>query len=317
MSEHKTELAPIKDDAEQSVFPGVSVVIPAYNEQEGIRKVLDQLALLFTERGWPHEIIVVDDGSDDNTSLVAESFSGVRVFRHPRNRGYGAALKTGIRHARYGFILITDADGTYPNERIPDLVAKILENTCDMVVGARVGSNVSIPSLRKPAKWFIRKLAELVASTPIPDLNSGLRIFKRAASITFFNMIPEGFSFTTTITLAMITNGYIIEYLPIEYYPRVGKSKIRPIRDTLNFIQLVLRIALYFAPLKIFIPISAVLIFTAMGWAAFSALVLGRLADASTAVIFMTGVQVGVLGLLAELLDRRLPSFHRPDDHLP
>ena len=112
----------------------------------------------------------------------------------------------------------------------------------------------------------------------------------------------------------MLTNGYLIEYVPIEYFPRVGKSKIRPIRDTLNFIQLVLRIALYFAPLKIFLPISGFLMLVSLIWAVVSTFVLGRLADASTAVIFMTAVQVGVLGLLAELLDRRLPTFHRPED---
>lgn len=301
-------------DNTEGVSSDVSVIIPAYNEQEGIGLVLEQIHEILQSRNWRYEVIVVDDGSEDDTATIAEGISETKVLRHPNNRGYGSALKTGIRHSEYDLVLITDADGTYPNHQIPDLIDKLINDDCDMVVGARVGRNVSIPFIRRPAKWFIRKLAELVAGFPIPDLNSGLRVFRREASVSFFSMLPEGFSFTTTITLAMLTNGYIIDYVPIEYFQRVGKSKIRPIRDTLNFVQLVLRIALYFAPLKIFLPISLLLIVVAVSWAVFSAIVMGRLADASAVVIFMTGVQVGVLGLLAELLDRRLPTYFRPED---
>jgi glycosyltransferase involved in cell wall biosynthesis len=301
-----------EDPLKSTLFPGISVVVPAYNEEEGILDVLNQITLGLTERGWPYEVIVVDDGSKDKTAEVAKSMVEVRVLQHKRNRGYGAALKTGIRHARYQLVAITDADGTYPNDRIPDLVMKIFEADSDMVVGARTGERVAIPFLRRPAKAFIRWLASFVAGESIPDLNSGLRVFKRLVGMSFFNLLPEGFSFTTTITLAMLTNGYLIEYVPIEYYSRVGKSKIRPVQDTLNFIQLVLRIALYFAPLKIFLPISLFLMLIGFIWAAVSTIVLGRLADASMAVIIMTAVQVAVLGFIAELLDRRLPNFYRP-----
>jgi glycosyltransferase involved in cell wall biosynthesis len=295
-----------------TLFPGITVIVPAYNEEKGILAVLRQITLGLTERGWPYEVIVVDDGSQDKTAEVAKSMVEVRVLQHKRNRGYGASLKTGIRHARYQLVAITDADGTYPNDRIPDLVLKIFEADSDMVVGARTSGQVAIPLLRRPAKAFIRWLASFVAGESIPDLNSGLRVFKRLTGMSFFNLLPEGFSFTTTLTLAMLTNGYLIEYVPIGYYSRVGKSKIRPVQDTLNFIQLVLRIALYFAPLKIFLPISILLLLIGLIWAATSTIILGRLADASTAVIIMTAVQVAVLGFLAELLDRRLPNFYRP-----
>jgi len=314
MTEKAKLLHSTNREAEDVISSAVSVIIPAFNEQEGIGPVLERIHQVLQARRWKYEVIVVDDGSDDDTHAVAEGISKTKVLRHPRNRGYGSALKTGIRHAQFENLLITDADGTYPADQIPELVERLTHSECDMVVGARVGKNVSIPLLRRPAKWFIRKLAELVAGIPIPDLNSGLRVFRKDASLPFFNMLPGGFSFTTTITLAMLTNGYIVEYIPISYFQRVGKSKLRPMRDTLNFIQLVLRITLYFAPLKIFVPISAVLIVIAIAWAVFSTIVLGRLADASAVVIFMTGVQVGVLGLLAELMDRRLPSFHRPED---
>lgn len=311
--ENKIESTAIKEDSLKStLFPGTSVIVPAFNEEKGILAVLRQITLVLTERGWPYEVIVVDDGSQDKTAAVAKSMVEVRVLQHKRNRGYGASLKTGIRHARYQLIAIIDADGTYPCDRLPDLIMKLFESDSDMIVGARTGSQVAIPLLRKPAKAFIRRLASFVASESIPDLNSGMRVFKRLVAMSFFNLLPDGFSFTTTITLAMLTNGYLIEYLPIEYYSRVGKSKIRPVQDTLNFIQLVLRIALYFAPLKIFLPLSILLLLTALVWGAASVIIFGRLADASTAVIFMTAVQVAVLGFLAELLDRRLPNFYRP-----
>ena len=293
--------------------PGLSIVIPAYNEELGIGTVLEQLQQTMVDSGLAYELIVVDDGSQDATAEVARQHPGVTVLQHKGNRGYGAALKTGIRHAHYDLICITDADGTYPNERIPDLVARLTEDGYDMVVGARVGENVVIPLIRRPAKWAIRRLASFVAGEPIPDLNSGLRVSRREVALRLFNMLPDGFSFTTTITLAMLTNGYLVDYLPINYCARIGRSKIRPIQDTLTFVQLVLRIALYFVPLKVFLPMSGLLLVIALTWALFSKFVLGTLADVSTLVIAMAGVQVMVIGMLAELINRRLPKYYREE----
>lgn len=293
----------------------MSVIIPAYNEEKGIGPVLEQLPAILRASGleaW--EIIVVDDGSRDKTAVVAAGCPGVTLVRHRQNRGYGAALKTGIRHARYEWICITDADGTYPNERIPDLWAQQAQGQADMVVGARTGEKVAIPLLRRPAKWAIGRLACYVAGEPIPDINSGLRLFRRGVAVRFLSLLPDGFSFTTTITLAMLANGYLVDYVPIDYRARVGRSKIRPIHDTLNFARLVLRIGLYFAPLKIFLPLTGALLVLALAWALFSKFVLGELADVSTLIIAMAGVQVAVVGLLAELVNKRLPNeFHH--DH--
>jgi hypothetical protein len=193
------------------------------------------------------------------------------------------------------------------------MIARIENNTCDMIVASRTGKHVAIPLIRRPAKWVIGQLANIVAGTRIPDINSGLRVFRRADALQFFNLLPSGFSFTTTITLAMMSNDYRVDYLPIDYFQRVGRSKIRPIRDTLNFVQLILRIALYFEPLKIFLPLSGVLILLAVAWGVYSRLILGKLADVSTIVITMTAVQVMVVGLLAELVNRRLPNFYREE----
>lgn len=292
----------------------VSVIVPAYNEEDGIGPVLDQLHAVLAGSGYTYEVLVVDDGSQDGTVTVVQRHADVRsvaLLQHHANRGYGASLKTGIRHARYGTLCITDADGTYPNDRIPELLATLMHTYSDMVVGARTGEDVHIPLVRRPAKWTIGRMANIVAGESIPDLNSGLRVFRRDAAMEFFDLLPDGFSFTTTITLGMLTNGYLVEYLPIDYHARVGRSKIRPIRDTLNFVQLILRIALYFAPLKLFLPLSLLLAVLGLAWGFFSYFVLGRLADVSTLVILMTAVQVAVIGLLAELINRRSPSYTR------
>lgn len=290
---------------------GLSIIIPAYNEEKGIAVVLQQLSQMCTRVDFLCEIILIDDGSTDGTVAQVESQKGVRLLQHRDNRGYGAALKTGILHAKYDLICITDADGTYPNESIPDLVDRINCADFDMVVGARIGEGAQIPLLRRPAKWAITQLAQMVAEEEIPDLNSGLRVFKRDAALRFMELLPQGFSYTTTITLAMLTNGYLIDYVPIEYHARIGKSKIRPIRDTLRFINLVLRIALYFAPLKIFLPLSGILMTLAVIWGIFSIVFLDRLADTSTVIIAMAAVQVAVVGLLAELIIKLLPGYKR------
>jgi len=254
---------------------------------------------------------VVDDGSNDKTAEIVSSFDSVKLIQHSINKGYGAALKTGIQNANNDIICIADADGTYPNEKIPSLVTQLVENDLDMVVGARTGKNVKIPMLRKPAKWAIGKLANWVTGQPIPDINSGLRVFKKSSFMPFQYIVPDGFSFTTTITLGMLLGGYKVKFIPIDYFQRSGKSKIRPIRDTLNFIKLILRIGLYFAPLKIFMPVSVGLLLTALGWGLFTKFVMGELADVSSIIIAMTGFQLAAIAFLAELINHRLPNQYR------
>lgn len=288
--------------------PSLSIVVPAYNEENGLGGVLRHLSELKQEHNF--EIIVVDDGSQDQTAEVVRQFADIKLIQHPQNRGYGAALKSGIRQANSDTICITDADGTYPNDRIPSLVAHMVAQDGDMVVAARTGENVAIPLIRRPAKWFITRLASYVAGVHIPDLNSGLRIFSRETALSFFSILPDGFSFTATITLGMLTNGYKVEYLPIDYHQRIGRSKIKPIQDTLNFIQLISRMALYFRPLKVFVPLSLVLFVAAVIWALVSKFILGRLADVSVLVMIMSAIQVYTIGMLAELVNHRIPNLH-------
>ena len=276
-----------------------SIIIPAFNEEEGIEKVLDQLKSL--SLGKKSEIIVIDDGSTDQT-FHKVSAKGVKVIRHEQNMGYGAALKTGIRQAKNEIIVIIDADGSYPIKNIPLLIENIKDT--DMVVGARTGKKVHIPIFRRPAKWFITKLANRLSGIKIADLNSGLRVMRKDKVERFFSILPDSFSFTTTITLAFLTNGYSVKYIPIEYYKRKGKSKIHPIKDTLNFIQLIIRTIMYFDPLKIFLPLSLTF-FTASAAVLIISWLSGQLMDVTTIVLFVTGIQLLAIGMIADLIDKR------------
>ena len=291
---------------------GLSIIVPVYNEESGVGGTVERLGRVLDEADFPCEVVLVNDGSTDGTHAVLEGVSreGIRVL-HQANRGYGGALKAGIGQARYGYVAITDADGTYPNGRIPEFFHQCESKGLDMVVGARTGENVSIPLARRPAKWVLNKLANYLSGTRIPDLNSGLRVMRKEVVERYGNILPEGFSFTTTITLAMLTGGYRVAFEPIDYLARKGKSKIRPIHDTLNFIQLIVRTVLYFEPLRVFLPASLLMLALSVAWGAFSYFALGKFADASTMLLFMTGIQLGALGLLADLIDRRLGGGQR------
>ena len=283
-------------------IPAFSVIIPAYNEEGAIESTLDQLRQQLSSCGGEYEIIVVNDGSNDGTGEVLARCQDISVIEHRRNRGYGAALKTGIRQAKHDLIVITDSDGTYPNERIPDLVA--LTRDADMVVGARTGPEVEYPLIRKIPKWFLRRFAEWMARQEIADLNSGLRVFRKDAAQRFLKILPDGFSFTTTITLAMLTNGYVVHFEPINYYARIGKSKIRPIKDTLNFVQLILRTVMYFAPLRVFLPVAGVF-FVGFLASLFQDVFIFKDLTERTFILFVTAVQLAMFALLADMIDKR------------
>jgi glycosyltransferase involved in cell wall biosynthesis len=289
----------------------LTILIPVFNEERALAGIIQRLRTIVPSLPLQSEILVVDDGSTDGSGKAVAGMDDVRLLQHRSNRGYGAALKTGIRHAEGDVIVILDADGTYPPEEIPGLVEHYQSGLADMVVGARIGPEVQIPLARRPAKWFINQLGTLVAGERVPDLNSGMRLFRRRVALEFFDLLPDGFSFTSTITLGMMQNGYLVEFVPIAYEKRTGHSKIRPISDTLGFIQLILRVALYFQPLKIFIPLSLLLFGLAAIWAWVSGQYFGGIADASTAVLIMSGLQVAVVGLLAELINARLPNRDR------
>ncbi|MDA0747639.1 MAG: glycosyltransferase family 2 protein [bacterium] len=280
----------------------ISIVIPAYNEENAIASTIHQVRDTLAQTTHDYELIIVDDGSEDNTGERARK-EGARVISHDSNRGYGASLKTGIRAAKGDWIVITDADGTYPNERIPDLLKYAGEN--EMVVGARTGGAAKIPLIRRPVKWFLAKLANYLAETRIPDYNSGLRVFRKDLAEQFFRILPSGFSFTTTITLASFSQGYRVKYIPIAYHTRTGKSKIKPIRDTYNFFMLIIRTVLYFNPLRVFMPAGFILLVLGLAKMTHEIITGGGLAETSVLLI-LAAFQTVALGLLADMIDKRL-----------
>jgi len=283
----------------------LSLIIPAYNEEDGIGKVLDETLEYLTEHGKTWELIVVDDGSNDGTYEQLQTRSEkISVIRHRRNRGYGASLKTGIKHAKSDWIAILDADGTYPINRLNEMVTKAKEEHCDMVVGSRTGKHVRIPLVRKPAKWVLRQLASALSGTSIPDLNSGMRVFKKQTIELYLAILPDSFSFTTTSTIAMLCDNRSVGYISIDYYSRSGSSKIRPIRDTYRFTMLILRTTIYFEPLRIFAPLAFMLMALSCLLILYRAVV-HQAFEVTSAVLFMVGVHLLAMGLLADLINRR------------
>ncbi|MFO7586831.1 MAG: glycosyltransferase family 2 protein [Gemmatimonadota bacterium] len=253
------------------------------------------------------EVIVIDDGSTDGTADVLSRFgSGLRMIRHRENRGYGAALKTGMAAARGGWVCLLDADGTYPVDRLPDLWARCKEDV-DMVIGARTAPGARVPLIRRPAKWALRRFASTITGKPIPDLNSGFRIYRLARAASHLPLLPDGFSFTTTITIAFLSDDARVEFVPIDYHARLGKSKIRPIRNTYEFFLLILRTSVFFAPLRVFSPLG-------FGFMAIAALLvayrlfIGAAFGVTATLLFVTGLQLLAVGLLADLVNRRFET---------
>ena len=287
--------------------PRFSLVVPCFNEVGAIESTVAELREKLARCG-AYELIVVDDGSDDGTAEILarlqQSDPELKVLTHGRNRGYGAALKTGTSQAESELIVITDADCTYPNEVIPELVDTAIQQEADMVVGARTGDDVTYSKLRAIPKIFLKRYASWIAATNIPDINSGLRVFRKSVAEHFFGILPNSFSFTLTITLAMITNFYRVIYVPINYSERVGASKIRPIRDTLKFVQLIIRTGMYFAPLRVFSPVVVLLslaFLASLGWDIFVA---SNLTDKTVLLLLFT-MNTGMFALLADMIDKR------------
>lgn len=288
---------------------GISLVIPVFNEEGAIAETLRLVRDALRQASVAYEIIVVNDGSTDRTlDAIHDAFAGpdVRLIEHRRNRGYGAALKSGIRYARYAWIAIVDADGSYPLEELTGLVQ--LAGDVDMVVGSRTGADANPPGLRGLTRTVLRGFAQWLVHRRIPDLNSGLRVFRKDLAERFLRILPDGFSFTSTITLALLTNGYRVHFEPIHYYRRIGRSKIRPVRDTLNVVRLIARTAIYFAPFRVFLPMAALFLvgfLVTCGWEAWTQ----HEFDQRSWLALAASAHFGLCALLAN----RIGRGHRPD----
>jgi glycosyltransferase involved in cell wall biosynthesis len=284
---------------------GISILIPCHNEADSIQETVGKIIQVMTPVDKEFEIIVINDGSTDNSleKLNEITLDTLKVLNNEENLGYGSSLKNGIKESKYPWIGIVDADGTYPVERFPDFLNYCDE--CDMVIGVRTGKIRAIPLIRRPAKWFLNRFSSYMVNRKIEDVNSGMRIFKKELALKYWNLFPEGFSFTTTLTLSSIMGNHKIKNLSIDYMKRKGKSKIHPIKDTYNFVLLILRIIMLFNPLRISMPIFFFSTFLTVLSIARDIYIL-NLTD-TTVILFIFSIIILMIGLLADLINKKIP----------
>lgn len=280
----------------------ISFIIPVYNERNSIENTIKEARKILRKSGRKFQIIVVNDGSDDETEKILENIKNIEVINHSVNRGYGAALKSGIKKANGDWIAIVDADQTYPIDRFIDMFKEM--ETADMVIAARTGKKVSILFFRQIGKWILKMLSNFLTNQKIPDLNSGMRVFKKEFAVRFLKLFPDGFSFTTTITIAALCNGYSVKYVSINYFKRKGKSTIHPIKDFIGFFQLIIRLVLYFKPINVFFPVSIFFFLIGFSKMLVDAIKLSHFGIGGVALVLLS-IQILFLGLLADLIITR------------
>jgi len=287
----------------------VTIVLPCFNEQDHVLAEIDRISKAMDDTAFSYELLVIDDKSTDDTLAVLQRalphYLRMRLMPFRRNGGSGTARRIGTTEARGRIVVWTDADMTYPNERIPEFVQYLLDNPdVDQVVGARTAERGTFKVLRVPAKWAIRKIAERLASIKIPDLNSGLRAFRRDVALPYLRLLPPGFSCVTTITMSFLSNQRTVDYLPIDYAKRAGQSKFHFAKDAYRYILQVLRMVMYFNPIKVLMPLALWL--TGLGAAKSIADIVRyhfRITT-STLLLIMSGLIIGAMALLADLIVR-------------
>lgn len=287
----------------------VTIVLPCYNEEDHVALEVERICDAMDASGYSYECMAVDDKSTDDTLLrlrqLQPKYPSLTVVPFQHNGGSGTVRRIGSENARGKIVVWTDADMTYPNERIPEFVDFLLSNPAfDQVVGARTSEEGTHKFLRVPAKWSIRKTAEFLTSSQIPDLNSGLRAFRSEVARPYLRLLPPGFSCVTTITLAFLANQHPVAYVPISYAKRAGESKFHPFKDAYRYILQVLRMIMYFDPLKVLMPIAVAL--GVLGFGKFIADQFEapfRLAN-NTVLIAISALIIGSIALLADLIVR-------------
>ncbi len=282
----------------------VTVVLPALNEVGHIRAEVDRITKALKDSQYSFEILVVDDGSTDGTADAVDGLPFVRLLRFPVNRGAGTARRIGTMAAHGRWVVWTDADMTYPNERIPELIGILETGRAHQVVGARMSEEGTAKLARVPAKWAVRRIAEYLTRTRIPDLNSGLRAFSRELARPFLGLLPAGFSCVTTITLAFLANGLVVEYMPIDYRKRAGRSHFHPVTDAYRYVLQVVRMVTFFEPLRVFGPLAITLLLVGALKLGVDFFVHGLRIPTNTLLVLLTGLILFSFGLLADLIVR-------------
>ncbi|MCB9790322.1 glycosyltransferase family 2 protein [Candidatus Nomurabacteria bacterium] len=279
----------------------ISIVIPVYNEEAAIRQTINEIRKAFRKSTLKYEIVVVNDGSKDNSLSIIREIKDLVVVNHLINKGYGASLKAGIHHAKGDLIAITDADGTYQNELIPKMAE--LAESYEMVVAARTAFQSRYPFSKKVAKVLLNTIIFLLTKTQIPDINSGLRVFRRETAIKHLHLLPDKFSFTTTITICYISENRTMKYIDSVYYDRKGDSKIVPF-DFVRFVIKIITTVNYFMPMRIFSPVGISL--GILGGISFilDLFVFDNITD-KTLLLVLVSISIILMGFLADLVVKR------------
>ncbi|MBF0122203.1 MAG: glycosyltransferase family 2 protein [Candidatus Omnitrophica bacterium] len=277
----------------------VTILLPCFNEEEALPVVVKDIRFAMNQTKYSYEIMVVDDKSTDRSAEVASGL-GCRVIKRAMRQGAGASRRTGILAAYGDIIVMLDADGTYTAADIPRLLEHFPEY--DQVNGARTSEQGTMMFLRASAKWFIRNLASFLAGIRIPDLNTGLKAFKREVMLRYLWTVPDGFSCVSSMTLAFLCNGHPVKYIPTVYHRRIGKSKFHPIKDTYLYLITICRLITYFNPLRIFFPMALILIFGGIIKSLYDVFYVVHRLQLSDIILIVSGVIVGFQGLLADLI---------------
>jgi glycosyltransferase involved in cell wall biosynthesis len=284
----------------------VTVIVPAYNEEAVVGAEAARVRRAFEGAyNGAVEVLVIDDGSEDGTADQARA-AGATVISHPVNLGQGAALKTGIARARGEYIALIDGDGTYPTEELPRLVSFCKESGYEQVVGDRQSEQGTLQPLRVLVKRMLRAFAAFLSGQAVGDLNSGMRVITREAALRYASLIPNGFSNSTTLTLATLSHGGRIAFVPIEYKRRPeGRSKFRPVGDTYNMALAIVRMVMYVDPLRVLLPFALVCIAGGTAKAITDMVRFDYHIATSSMLVIVTGIQIGALALIADLIVRR------------
>jgi glycosyltransferase involved in cell wall biosynthesis len=306
-----TETGPARTEATSSAAEStpevaVSVIVPAYNEAPNIASEIERVRRAFEGTPYdPVEIVVLDDGSTDGTPEIARA-AGATVYSHPMNLGQGAAIKTGFGRARGRYLALIDADGTYPTQDLPRLVSFIAESGYEQAIGDRQGEHGTMRPLRAVVKRLLRMFAAFLSGQAVGDMNSGMRAITREAALRYQPLIPDGFSNSTTLTLASLSHRGRIAFIPIAYKRREeGKSKFRPIEDTYNMFLTIVRMVMYVDPLRVLLPVAALFLTAGVIKAITDMVRFDLHITTSSVLLTMTAIQIGAIALIADLIVRR------------
>jgi glycosyltransferase involved in cell wall biosynthesis len=281
----------------------VSVVLPVHNEAGHLEEEITRIRKGLDDSPYTYEIIVVDDASTDGSTEILRSTGGITLIEVAENQGSGYARKRGTRAARGDIVVWSDADMSYPNDRIAELVDELTPGY-DQVIGARRTEEGTHRWARVPAKWFIRKLASYLVRKKIPDLNTGFRAFRREVALPYLYLLPNGFSCVSTISMAFLSRGHPVKYVPISYRTRAGQSKFHWRRDTANYFMQVVRMIMTFNPLRVFLPLGMLLLVMAAAKVGYDAFDKNLRITSNAIILTIVSLQIVAIGLIADLVAR-------------